>query len=234
MENRFDLKEWFRAERKKLAGCAAPEIMIYIWDYYRLWLLGLVAALVLGGFVGYRLLCVPGENWFCACFANTFAELGEGTAFYKGFAARAGYDLKEKNLVFNAETYCNPAKSTFGNTYYEALVALIDSGTLDVLVMEEADITALGAQGRLLDLRDERMGPDFAARWQDRFVTCRPIREDTDRGEAVPVGIDLAGSRLVGEYRAYPAGAVLALGASLPHPDQVELFLDYIFEEDAP
>lgn len=228
----FDrIKSWLSREVRKLTSGTAREAGWYIWTYYRYWILGVVAVLGVLIFLGVRALTVPGENWFFACFPNTYAELGEGSDFYEGFAEYAGYDLKEKGLEFNTSIYCKPSGRVIGNAYYETLVSYLDSGALDALVMEREDIEALGEVGRLLDLEDERLN-GLAARWAERLIWVEPSEELQYEKSPVAVGIDLSGSRLVGEYRAYPEGAVLGVGAGSSHLDQVEVFLNYLFEED--
>lgn len=225
-------QQWFSAEREKLQKLSPREKAGYIWDYYKLWIIGILSAAVLVTAAAVHLQNTLGENWFYACFGNTYANIGSDSSFCRGFASYAGYDLGEKNLIFNAQCYCKPSESTYGNSYYEMLIAYLDSGTLDVLVMEEEDLLAIGASGRLLDLEDER-ATNLLERYQDRLVYCEPFREDYGK-DLVPVGIDLSGTALVGEYRAYPEGCVLGISAVAPHLDQVEVFLSYLFEEAEP
>ena len=220
-------KQWFGRERRKVSEMSLRDLGWYVWTYYRIWIAGIVAALGVIIFLVVRLATVPGENYFFACFPNTYANLGKGSAFYEEFAEYAGYDLKEKNLEFNASIYCKPSAGA-GSSYYRSLISFLDSGALDVLVMEQEDIETIGEVGRLLDLEDERMG-DFAERWAGRLVYVKPTVEY--KKDWVPVGIDIAGSILVDEYNAYPDGAVLGVSAQAGHLDQVEVFLDYIFAE---
>ena len=230
------IKNWFRMWRReegaKWAVLSWRQRFQYIWDYYRLWILGALCALSLLAYGAAFLRDAGRDNWFCACFANTYGELGEGSAFRDEFARYAGYDLGEKNLVFHARIYCDPTRENYVNEYYRLLIALLDSGTLDVLVMERDRLSALGSAGRLMDLEDSRTRALYDA-YRDRLVWCVP-RDEAHGREAVAVGIDLAGSRLVGEGRAYPADAALGVSALSPHPDQAEVFLRFLFEEAAP
>ena len=220
-------KQWFGRERRKVSDMSLRELGWYVWTYYRLWIAGIVAVLGVAIYLVVRLLTVPGDTYFFACFPNTYANLGKGSAFYEDFAEFADYDLKEKGLEFNASIYCKPSNGS-GSSYYRTLVSFLDSGALDVLVMEREDIESIGEVGRLLDLEDERLG-NFTERWADRLIYVEPIVEYAK--DRVPVGIDLAGSILVDQYNAYPDGAVLGVSAQAGHLDQVEVFLDYIFAE---
>ncbi|MBQ9346372.1 MAG: hypothetical protein IJT94_03400 [Oscillibacter sp.] len=226
------LQKWRREEGEKWKSLSWRGRAEYLWDYYRLWIVGALCAVILLAW-GIALLRDGGrENWFCACFANTYGELGTGSVFWDDFARYAGYDLTEKNLVFQARIYCDPTREDYGNQYYRLLIALLDSGTLDVLVMERERLCALGSAGRLMDLEDSRTRALYD-RYSDRLIWCQPQNESYDKAE-VAVGIDLTGSRLVGEGCTYPADAVLGVSALSPHPDQAEIFLQFLFEEAAP
>lgn len=226
------LRAHFAAERQKLAGYGPADIAAYIWEYYRLWIIGITAAVLFLGWMALRLLTTPTDNWFFACFCNTYAPLGNGSLFQNGFVRYAGYDLDEKGIEFSAALYCDPAAQPIGNTYYETLISYLDSAAADVVVMERDGIEALGATGRLMDLEDERLA-GLAERWADRLVWVAPQDESYGK-QQVAVGIDLTGSMLVGDYCAYPEGAVLGISAQAPHPDQAERFLHYLLEEEMP
>ena len=65
-------------------------------------------------------------------------------------------------------------------------------------------------------------------RYADRFIYCTPLRQEYST-EPVPVGIDLTGTALTGEYSAYPDGAVLGVNALTGRLDQAAIFLEYLF-----
>ena len=44
------LPQWVRDEREKLRGYGPRDRLKYIWQYYRLWIIGIAFAV---GFVGY-------------------------------------------------------------------------------------------------------------------------------------------------------------------------------------
>lgn len=224
-------RQMLRADREKLSGAPTKEVALYIWDYYRIPIIALLALLAFAGYALYVQVTVPEDIWFYACFANTYENYGQGSNFYTGLADYAGYDLKEKQLIINCSIYCNPSKYSIGNTYYQSLVTLIDAGALDVVVMGREDIEALGSTGRLLDLSSEK-GEGLAERWRDRLTYVTPSDTATFGDEPLPVGIDLTGSRVVGEYAAYAGDAWLGVSANARHVDRVQVFLDYLFRAE--
>lgn len=221
------LPQWYRDEREKLRGYGPRDVLKYAWQYYRLWIVGICFVV---GFVAYALwiyVTVPGDIHFYGILSNTYARLGEGSDFYKGFVEAAGYDLKTGVVEIDCQNYCKPSGRVTGNSYYEKLISMLDGRVDDVWVAEAEDVIAIGETGRLMDLNSPVAGGLFD-KYADRFVYCTPIREDYS-DQPVPIGIDLSGTALTGEYRPYPDGAVLAVNAYTQRPEQALAFLDYVF-----
>lgn len=224
------IRAWWAGERAKLSALSPGERAAYIWDYYRLWIIGFLALVLVAALFIHNYMTTRAENWFFACFANTTADLEDGSPLWQDFADYAGYDLSRKNLHFDARVYFDPSRSTYSSQYYHLLVAYLDSSQLDVLVMEPDRLQTFGAGGRLMDLEDERMSA-VLEKYGDRILSCTPSDGSYGKTE-VAIGIDLSGSRLTGETGPYPAGAALGVNARTEHPEQVEVFLDFLFQGD--
>ena len=220
------LPQWYRDEREKLRGYGPRERLKYVWQYYKLWIIGIGFIL---GFTAYALtiyFTTPGDIHFYGILSNTYAPLGPGSAFYSGFVEAAGFDLKTGVVELDCQNYCKPSERVTGNTYYEKLVSMLDSGTDDIWVSGVEEIRTVGAAGRLMDLsRVDAVREKYA----DRFVYCQPLRDDYS-SDPVPVGVDLSGTALTGPYSPYPEGAALAINAYTKRPDAAIRFLDYVFE----
>jgi len=221
------LPQWYRDEREKLRGYGLRARLKYIWQYYRLWIIGIAFAV---GFVGYAVwnyVTVPGDIHFYGILSNTYAQLGKDSDFYNGFVEAAGYDLKTGVVEIDCANYCKPSGRVIGNNYYEKLISMLDGGVDDVWIAGAEDVIAIGEAGRLMDLNDDAMA-SIREKYADRFIYCTPLDESYS-DQPVPIGIDLAGTALTGEYSAYPEGAALAVNASTQRPEQVLVFLDYLF-----
>ena len=220
------LPQWYRDEREKLRGYGPRDRLKYVWQYYRLWIIGIGFVLCFAAYALWNYFTVPGDIHFYAIFSNTYARLGQGSDFYNGFVEAAGYDLSTGVVEIDCANYCKPSGRATGNTYYEKLISMLDGKVDDIWVAEAEDVIAIGETGRLMDLNtNDALKEKYSA----RFVYCMPLDESySDR--PVPIGIDLSGTALVGEYSAYPNGAVLGVNAYTQRPDQVIVFLDYLFQ----
>lgn len=90
------LKALLAEEKKKVAGLDFRKKLEYIWEYYRLWIIGVVCAVALLISFAVHFLYTPRENWFYGVFANTYAQVGEHSAFWDGFVEYAQLDTREK------------------------------------------------------------------------------------------------------------------------------------------
>ena len=115
------------------------------------------------------------------------------------------------------------------NSYYQAFVALSESGDLDVLVMGKDGLAGIGRSGRLLDLNDEKCA-GIRSKYGERIVTCEPYDEEYST-EPVPVGIDVSDSLLVTKYHLYDGDCVLGINAYTERLESVEMFLEFIFDD---
>ena len=161
------LPQWVRDEREKLRGYGPRDRLKYVWQYYRLWIIGIGFVLCFAAYALWNYFTVPGNIHFYAIFSNTYARLGQGSDFYNGFVKAAGYDLSTGVVEIDCANYCKPSGRATGNTYYEKLISMLDAGVDDVWVAEAEDVIAVGEGGRLMDLNT----PEAAAlkeRYGDR------------------------------------------------------------------
>lgn len=227
------LHNWLETEREKLRTMDRAKAAEYIWQYYKLWIISIVGAVCIGAYLLVLSLLTPNENWLYVCFANVppGTALQEGGQLHQAYAQYAGFDLKEKNLVFDTNCYCNPSEKTYGNNYYNKLIALMDGGVLDLLIMEKEDLQAIGSTGRLLDLEGEYFLLD--QHWKDRLIYCENTASDYEKS-LVPVAVDLTGCFLTEPEGPYPEGCAVSLSAFSSRPEELERFLIFFLEEGNP
>ena len=222
------MMDWFTREREKLRSLSAQQKLTYIWHYYKLWIIGIVALVLFTWYMVGNFIHSNREDNLYILYVNTFADIGQDSDFWQGYVDFAGVDLSEEDVSFDAENYFDLSKSNAdGNHYYEKAVVLMDSGTMDAIVMEPDNLALLGERGRLIDLTDERTKA-LMERYRDRLITVSHTDEDGTTRD-IPIGIDISDSALV-RQGAYDACAI-GISANAQHIDAVETFLDYILQE---
>ena len=223
------LAKWLKDERDKISGIpGTAKKFEYIWEYYKLWIIGIVFGIWFVTFA-VRQYTTSLKDYRCfVVFANTYADAGDHSKLWEDYVEYAGIDLHEEAVRFDANSYFDYLKGVTGNSYFEAFVAYADSGTLDAIVMGRDSLTALGKTGRLLDLNSDACS-SIRAKYGDRFLYAVPLDEEYSR-EEVPVCIDISDSLLVSRYGIYSEPCALGIGALSENVESVELFLDFLFE----
>ena len=219
-------------EKEKLKAMTRKEAIQYIWMYFKIPICAVLFVVVFGIYLTFRIMTNVPDNWLAVTFANTMADAGTGSALWEEFTEAAGYDLSEKKVEFNAESYFDYLKDQArGNAYYNAFIAMTDAGELDAITMEADSLAALGQSGRLLDLNDERC-QSIKAKYADRFVYYQPYDENGQAMEKIPVGIDLSDSILVSKYHLYADSCALGIGARSENLEEVEYFIGFVLGEE--
>ena len=218
-------------EKAKIKNLPFKEKIRYIWMYFRIPIVAIVFVLGFGTFLIIRIATNIPDNWLSVTFANTTAQAGTGSQLWEDFTEHTGYDLTQKKVEFNAESYFDYTKNQAkGNVYYNSFVALVDAGEIDAITMEPASLAALGQSGRLLDLNDEKCA-SIKAKYADRFIYYEPTEDDEEHTDPIPVGIDISDSALVSKYHVYSEGCALGIGASSENIKEVEDFLSFVLGE---
>ena len=231
MKKRLSFREWLEEERTKLSGMSLGKAVKYIWQYYWIFILGIVGVIWFAWFLVTHLLAGAPQYWIYAVFANSMANAGNNSRVWRDFAAYSGYDLNEKRIEFSTNMYFDYNRNQArGNEYYNNFVALTDTGTLDLITMMPEQLAPLGQSGRLLSWNLEECKA-LREKYADRLIWYTPPEDiETEISEPIPVGIDISDSLLVTKYQVYPESAALGIASGSTRLDAVEVFLNFIFE----
>ena len=216
-------------EWAKIKALPFKEKIQYIWMYFKIPIIVAFFVIGFGTFLIVRIATNIPDNWLTVTFANTTARAGTGSEIWKDFTEYAGYDLKQKKVEFNAESYFDYLQNQArGNAYYNAFVSLADAGEIDAITMSKDSLAALGQSGRLFDLNDEACA-SLKKKYADRFIYYTPV-DDEEHTAPIPVGIDVSDSLLVTKYKVYSGDCALGVGAHSENIKEIEDFLRFILE----
>ena len=216
-------------EWAKIKALPFKEKIQYIWMYFKIPIIVALFVIGFGTFLIVRIATNIPDNWLTVTFANTTARAGTGSEIWKDFTEYAGYDLKQKKVEFNAESYFDYLQNQArGNAYYNAFVSLADAGEIDAITMSKDSLAALGQSGRLFDLNDEACA-SLKEKYADRFIYYTPVN-DEEHTAPIPVGIDVSDSLLVTKYKVYSGDCALGVGAHSENIKEIEDFLRFVLE----
>lgn len=226
------LKQIWKEETNKIKKLEGKARYKYIWDYYKIPILALAFLIFFIGYIINMLHNSIADHWIYVTYVNTTKDLGNNSELWKKYVAYTGYDVTEKRVEFNSDSYFNYLENKAqGNKYYEMLITYISAGTLDAVVMEKEALTSLAESGWFLDLSNESCA-EIMEKYSDRVIYCTPLDEAL-QGQLIPVAIDISDSILMSDYKIYPEGTqyALSIGAMSHNQEAVLKFLDMILEE---
>lgn len=224
-----ELRKKGKKELDKISALPMKQRLQYIWDYYWLWIIGIGFFLIFGIWFVWRSTTAIRENWIGIVFPNAMTEVGNGSQLWEEYLEHTGYDIKEKNVLFEDKLYFDPTTASgMNNSYYQAFVAMIETGQADAVTMRREEIEALGKSGRLIDLSSEPCR-ELYVKYRDRLVYSIPY--DTEYStDPVPIGIDVSDSILMTKYHIYENSCVFSIGSYTRNLEACTEFLDWILE----
>ena len=221
------LRKWFESEKLKIGGLTPGKKAQYILEYYWLWIIGILSAVIIPVYILWHAAFAIKDYWFYGMFANTRVNGGNESDLWYDFVEYGGFNTKEKKVEMNSSSFFDPSVSGgTNNSYFQAYVALTEAGDLDVVTLGREGLEALGSSGRLMDLSTPEADA-LREKYEDRFVYSLP-NDEAYSTEPVPVGIDVSDSLLVTKYHLYEGDCVLGISAYSERVEAAELFLEFI------
>ena len=221
------LNKWYASEIIKIRDLPPGKKAQYILEYYWLWIVGILAAVIIPSYILWHAAFAVKDYWFYGMFANTRENGGNGSDLWYDFVDFGEFNTKEKKVEMNSASFFDPSISGgTNNSYFQAYVALTEAGDLDVVTLGREGLEALGRSGRLMDLSTPE-AEALREKYEDRFVYSLPNDEEYST-EPVPVGIDVSDSLLVTKYHLYEGDCVLGISAYSKRVEAAELFLEFI------
>ena len=225
------IRRFIREEKAKLDEMTVKQAARYIWQYFGLFIVGFIGIVWLLVWGITRLIAGPPDYSIYAVFANSTAIAGNGSRIWKDFVESTGYEQDGKKAEFSTNMYFDYNRNQArGNEYYSNFVALVDSGTLDLITMMPEQLAPLGQSGRLMDWNLD-ICDELRNKYADRLIWYEPP-EGSELTEPVPVGIDISDSLLVSKYNVYQETCALGIGGQSTRLDAVETFLEFIFSNE--
>lgn len=196
----------------------------YLWAYYKIPIVGVLVAVFLVIYFVHAFMNRDAPEYIDVAMVNNYASAERGSAFYDGFAAQVGKDIEGK-IVFDNSNFFNLAKSSeYTNPYYQKLVAKLENGKVDLLLLEEDNLEGIARGGRVMDLSLKKPIRRMTAPYADRVVEYTD-----DDGKKIPIALDVTDSAVLQRQGGFGEGKIyLAFGVGAKHYAADREFLDYL------
>lgn len=223
-----------KSAREQLRKLHGKQKWTYIWDYYRIQIIAAVLILAACAGILPSALAKHEDPDLTIAIVNNTMNVDQGTDFYDEFTSFADDRGVEGTWQFDSGYFFDLSEeSDFTNSYYQKLVARIESGELDGMILDRANLEGIARGGRVLDLSDESVR-EVMNQYGDRAVWYTD-----ENGEKIPVGIDVSDSPVISrclDYETAEAGggtAVFAFSAQPANLENAEIFLGYLLQDNS-
>lgn len=216
------MKKRLQAEKEKIQEMETKQAVEYIWNYYKIPIVGILVFLFLVVYFIHAFLNRPEDTLLHITFINCYDDVSETSGFYKEFETYAAFQEKG-TITFDANAFFNlENQKDYSSTYFQKTVAYLEAGTTDALVCQKANLMGIAKGKRVLNLADDS-AKEIYQKYQDRLVYYT-----TEEGEEIPVGVDISDSPLIENMNSYKDGCYLCTSAYTNRVEQVGTFLDYL------
>ncbi len=246
-----------REQQKKLQGKTFKEKLGYFWDYYKVHTIVALIVLILGGAL-IRDIVTSKEEAFSATLLNAYGSERQ-SIFEDDFAGYAGIDTETYSCYIDTTSTLNyKMTSEVDLAIFQRLVAMAQTGGLDVVTGDLMPFTHIAGTGMFLDLRDVLTDEEYA-RYEPYFYYIDGVLlEDDDEDvtydsdgstdfidtsidhtdpssmeKPIPVGIYLPDSAKLEEYGCYTLSGetpIFGFIFSSARLETAKQFLQYLTE----
>lgn len=221
-----DIKE----NTAKLKGKSLKYKLQYFFQYYGIATL-VILAVCFFLFSLIKTMVTAKDTAFQAIMVNAFEVPDE-----EAFADYLGIDKEEYEVIFDNSYQMSLNTDTYNETSYttaQKLMAVVASGTADVMLGDSETISGYMNSGFFGDLRDF-YNADTLDGLGDKVIWYQPVDEETGEpvGSEVPVAIEVTDAPLFTKNNCFLHEHVyMTVIINSKHHDYCQKFLDYIYNK---
>ncbi|MCC8049188.1 MAG: hypothetical protein LIP10_00820 [Clostridiales bacterium] len=219
------IKDKIREETGKLKLLSWKDRLIYVWDYYKPQMAGILAVIfvIYLGVTIYHNLQI--DTIFSVYMVNCDSYTVDDEALLADFTDYAGGLEDNEEIVIDTSVFLDEDDSSYSYAYQMKFTAVLTAKMVDVILADPDTMEEYAAYSYFIDLRDI-LTEEQLAEWSELLVYL----EDQD-GESAPYAIDLTGTAVADEYGLYDDtvyGAVVINGENI---EMAPTFFDWMFGE---
>ena len=194
----------------------------YIWDYYKLWIIGGLFALytLISGIYQYA---TAKECLLQLIMVNAKISINE-TIFAEDYLVAAGFDLEEYELnASSIELKMTP--ESYQQDYYtmQSMIARLTSGDIDIFAASASIFAPYAAEGYLMNLKEI-----FTESELSEYEAYIVYTTDSKTNETYPCAFDFSQNKWIKQHGYYSDSCQFGILYNSSNIEQAKDFLLYI------
>lgn len=216
-----------QSEREKLREMNFQGKAAYIWEYYKIHIIVLVAVLALITYFIYGLLHPAASTQFYAAFVNNPINENVLEEYKTDFSGRLELNPKKEAVLFNTNfVFGEDDQNQYSMAMREALITYVSAKEIDVIIAPESQFYAYSYNGFFSKLSDQ-LPTDIYSSLTDQFF----MSDTTDETEKNVYGIYLTDTSLFKENSAGSEPYVLGIAGNSRHKENAIEFIRFLFDD---
>jgi len=223
----MSFKERMNIEKEKLKQMDTKGKVEYIWEYYKFWIIGTLAMMILI----YGLVDAQIENsketYIYVTMVNSQLVSSGETSLLDDFADSIGIDTSEKKVILDTSIQMDAeVSSEYSMNSSAKMFAQFAAKTIDVTVMNKDMIDFFDDKDAFASL-DKVLPADFYNAHKDNFITGT----DSEGNEYI-CAMDISDSVIFQESNAYSETPYFSIVSNTENLDNSIQFLEYLYSKN--
>lgn len=221
----MSINEEIKREKSKLKDKSLKEKLGYIWYYYKIHILAVLAAVVI---IGYLISSIHRNSIPSAIYAvvlNTEDAYADHDDFMNSFCKYAGIDTDSHTTTLESSLHIDrEAADNNSILANQKLMALFSTKTIDVFISDQSNFDNFAEVGTFYDLR-EILPKDLQDKVKDNFYYY--TYEESGK---VPIGIYVNDFPKFKEEGFVSNDAIFGIPATTTQKENAVKFLEYLLQ----
>jgi hypothetical protein len=214
-----------QSEKEKLREMTFHQKLSYLWDYYKLYALAVVAAILLISYFIYNTVTPDIKTKFYAAMIDNSIDAQILEQYQADFSEYLNINPKRENIQLNSSFYLN-SDTEYSMNMNEIFTTYLSTGQIDVIIAPESVFSKYCSIG-YLDKLSEQLPTDIYSSLTDYFYIAA-TEDDPDKDV---YGIILSDTELYKNHSVNSEPYILGIVPNSKNKDNSIEFLKYLFKK---
>lgn len=221
-----EIKQTMKEEKRKLKDMTFKEKREYIWEYYKLHIIGiLVVVFMTGSIINTVWINPPKKTFVNFVYFRAYVDSTRSDLFTDHLTEELVIDKEKEKVYFTNFSISNEEYSEVDLAIAQKFAAMTAAKELDVIVVDQQDFDDMTGINLFMDL-NETFNENELAAFGDQVVSI--IDEET--GVTVPYVIRIDGNALLEAYGLPTEGYVIGIVSNSEKIANAGAILRYILQ----
>ena len=223
------MSEWFKnffaTEHAKLKDMTFKEKASYIWEYYKIPIIAVIAAIIVIGSIINSVWINPAKKMYLQiAFYGEYVDDNAITAMCNQLGDAVMTPEDQQTMQISGASFMeNTGDPQMDMAYQQKFAAMLSDGELDLIIINASDLDDMASQGILAPIKNY-LSDSLLPQLSDKLAEAPDENGNNDY-----YAINLDNVKLFNDNGLITDGMCLGVVVNTTKPDNVKSAIDYIF-----